>query len=165
MRAPPRPDERAGGRAREGSSRRLRRFAAAARHRDPELLLADIRRELADDLSLVDDEDAVRQRQDLLELGRDEQDRAAFVALLDEAPVDELDRADVEPARRLCSEQDARVAADLAREHDLLLVSARERRGACARAAAADVELLQQPPRARDQAAREEPAEARVRRL
>ena len=84
--------------------------------------------ELADDLALVDDEDPVGEREDLLELERDEQDRAALVALLDQAPVDELDRADVEAARRLRGDQDARVAVDLAREHDLLLVAARERR-------------------------------------
>ena len=79
---------------------------------------------------LVDDEDPVRERQDLLELERDEQDAAALVALGDEPPVDELDRADVEPARRLRGDQHARVAVDLAREDDLLLVAAREAAGA-----------------------------------
>ena len=52
-------------------------------------------------LALVDDEDPVGEREDLVELERDEQDRPALVALLDEPPVDELDRADVEAARRL----------------------------------------------------------------
>ena len=51
---------------------------------------------------------------------------------------------------------------DLAREHDLLLVAAGERRRARLRAAAAHVELLQQPSCTRDEAAREEPAELRV---
>ena len=85
-----------------------------------------VRRELTDDLALVDDEDPVGEREDLLELERDEQDAPPLVALLDEPPVDELDRADVEPARRLRGDQDARVAVDLAREHDLLLVAAGE---------------------------------------
>jgi hypothetical protein len=40
--------------------------------------------------------------------------------------VDELDRADVEPARRLRGDQHLRVAVDLAGEDDLLLVAARE---------------------------------------
>ena len=62
-------------------------------------------RVLADDLALVDDEDPVGEREDLLELEGDEEDRAALVPLLDEAPVDELDRADVEAARRLGSDQ------------------------------------------------------------
>ena len=41
--------------------------------------------------------------------------------------------------------QDARVARDLSRDDDLLLVAARERRRRRLRAAAADVELLQEP--------------------
>ena len=68
------------------------------------------------------------ERQHLLELERDEQDRPALVSLLDEASVDELDRADVEPARRLGGDQHLRVALDLAREDHLLLVAAGERR-------------------------------------
>ena len=70
-----------------------------------------------------------------------------------EAAVDELDRADVEPARRLRGDQDARVAVDLAREHDLLLVAAGEAARARLRAAAADVVLLDQPGAALDEAA------------
>ena len=69
------------------------------------------------------------ERQDLLELERDEQDGAALVALLDEPAVDELDRADVEPARRLAGDEHPRVALDLACDDDLLLVAAREGRG------------------------------------
>ena len=99
---------------------------AAADHRDAELLLGDARRELAHDLALEDDEDPVGEREDLLELERDEQDAAALVALLDEPAVDELDRADVEPARRLGGDQHLRVAVDLAREDHLLLVAAGE---------------------------------------
>src|SRR3954447_4239492 len=119
-------------------------FAPAARHREAQLLLRCGRRELADDASLVDDEDPVRQREDLLELERHEQDRPTGVPLLDQAAVDELDRAHVEAARRLRGDQHLRVAVDLAREHDLLLVPARERRGRRRRAPAADVELLQE---------------------
>ena len=59
------------------SSGRLRSRAAAG-HREAELLLGRGRRELADDPALVDDEDAVGEREDLLELERDEQDRAAL---------------------------------------------------------------------------------------
>src|SRR5207253_657536 len=73
----------------------------AARHRDSELLLGGVGPELSSDPTLVDDEDPVGQREDLVELEGDEQDRAALVALLDEPPVDELDRPDVEPSRRL----------------------------------------------------------------
>ena len=66
--------------------------------------------------------------EDLVELERDEQHRPALVALLDQPAVDELDRADVEPARRLGGDQHAWVAVDLAGEDHLLLVAAREAR-------------------------------------
>src|SRR5438477_12846603 len=94
---------------------RLRRAYGSCRlppagHRDPQLLLSRVRRVLADDLSLVDDEDPVGQRENLFELERDEQHTDARVALLDQPPVHELDRADVETARRLRGDQDARVA-------------------------------------------------------
>src|SRR5688500_11798678 len=96
----------------------------AAGHRDAERLLGDTRWELPDDPALEDDEDPVGERQDLVQLEGDEQHAAAFVALPDEAAVDELDRADVEAARRLCGDQDLRIAVDLPGEHHLLLVAA-----------------------------------------
>ena len=57
--------------------------------------------------------------------------------------VDELDRADVDAARRLADQQHPRRLADLAREHELLLVAAGEARR-CARSgvARAHVEAL-----------------------
>ena len=55
--------------------------------------------------ALVDHEDPVGEGEDLFQLQRDEQDCTALVALLDEAAVDELDRADVEAARRLGRDQ------------------------------------------------------------
>ena len=143
-----------------GVDRRSRRLPARAGHRDAELVLGDARSELADDLALVEHEDPVGEREDLLELERDEQHCAALVPLLDEPAVDELDRADVETARRLRRDQHLRVAVDLAREHDLLLVAAREATGERLRPAAANVELLQQAASLLRQALREEPAEA-----
>src|SRR5581483_1084139 len=101
----------------------------------------------------------------LVELERDEEDRPPLVALLDQPAVDELDRADVEAARRLRGDQHLRVAIDLAREDHLLLVAARERAGARQRTAAADVELADQPPRPLDEPTWEEPAPPGCRRL
>ena len=72
-----------------------------AEHLEPDLLLGDLAGVLADDLALVQDEDPVGEREDLVELERDEQDRPALVALRDDPPVQVLDRADVEPARGL----------------------------------------------------------------
>ena len=143
----------------------MRVLASAAEHLEPDLLLRHLARVLADDLALVDHEDPVREREDLVELERDEQDRAALVALGDEPPVEVLDRADVEAARRLRRDEHLRVAGDLPRGDELLLVAARERAGRRERPAAAHVELVDQVPRARNEPLREEPAPTRVRRL
>ena len=127
---------------------RLLAHAAASALRPPPVMAMPsssseaVGRELAHDLALVDDEDAVGQRAHLLELQRDEQDAAARVALGDQAAVDELDRADVQAARGLRGDEHARVARDLARDDALLLVAARQRRGQRCRAAAAHVVLL-----------------------
>ena len=146
------------------SLRSRRRLLPAAEHLEADLLLARARRVLADDPSLVHDEDAVGQREHLVELERDEQDRVTRVALGDQPPMDVLDRADVEPARRLRRDQDDRVARDLARDDDLLLVAAGERPREGERAAAADVELLDQAHRPLHEPRGVEPAVLRVRR-
>src|SRR5207253_1535127 len=101
------------------SARSRNRLAArTAGHGDPQLLFGHARRVLADDAALVDDEDPVGEREDLVELERDEQDGLALVALLDEAAVHVLDRADVETARRLRGDQHVRGARDLAAADD-----------------------------------------------
>src|SRR5215210_3512497 len=99
------PLETLGASAREAPS--SCRLLSPACHGDPELFLGDAGRVLADDPALVDDEDTVRQRQDLLELERDEQDRPAFVTFFHESAVDELDRPHVKAAGRLCRHEDA----------------------------------------------------------
>ena len=68
-------------------------------------------RALAGDAAVEHHEDAVGERHDLVELDRDEQDRVAGVAQRDEPAVDELDRADVDAARRLADQQHLRVRA------------------------------------------------------
>src|SRR5205085_6412426 len=133
---------------------------AAAGHRDAELFLADLRRILADDAALVDHENPVGERQDLVELERHEEDGSSRVAFGHEPLVHELDRADVEASSRLRRDQHPRVPRDLARDDDLLLISAGERPGAGLWAAASHVVLLEESARVRDHAARIEPAEA-----
>ena len=140
-------------------------FPPAPSISSPICVLRDLAGVLAGDLALVDDEDPVGEREDLLELERDEQDRAALVALGDEAAVEELDRPHVEAARRLGRDQHLRVARDLARDDDLLLVAAGEAARARLRAAAAHVELLDQPCGALDHPRGKQPAPLRVRRL
>src|SRR5579871_1878320 len=146
-----------------GADASCRLLAPAAGHGEPELFLGRGRRELADDPALVDHEDAIREREDLLELERDEEHRSAGVALLDETAVHELDRADVESARRLRGDEHLRVGVDLAREHDLLLIAAGQRARRRGRRAAAYVELTQQPARALGHRAEVEQPAARIR--
>src|ERR1700677_1768837 len=64
--------------------------------------------------------------------------------------MDELDRADVDAARRLPHEYDGGISLDLAREYDLLLVAAREIGGLEQRGAGTDVVGLHLPRLVRD---------------
>ena len=64
-----------------------------------------------------------------------------------EPRVDELDRADVDAARRLRGEQHLKVAPHLAGDDDLLLVAAGECARRQERIGGADVERLDLPPR------------------
>ena len=82
--------------------------------------------ELADDLALVDDEDPVGERADLVEVLAHEQDRDAACSGLAEVRVHRLDRADVEPARRLGDDEDERIVVELSPEDELLEVAAGE---------------------------------------
>ena len=66
-----------------------------------------VARQLAGDAAAAHHQDAVGQRQDLVELGRDQQHRPARVAQRDDAAVDELDGADVDAAGRLADQQHA----------------------------------------------------------
>src|SRR3954464_2979363 len=129
-------------RARPGRLDRSRRPPTAAGHQESELLLRCVGCDLADDPPLVDHEDAVRERPDLLGLQRHEEDPAPGVALGDEPPMHELDRADVEAARGLMGDQEPGVGRDLTRDADLLLVAARQRRRERRIVAATDVVLL-----------------------
>ena len=61
----------------------------------------------------VDRQDPVGEREDLLELERDEENAFSSVTGSDELLMDELDRTDVEPARRLDGKEYARLPADL----------------------------------------------------
>src|SRR5262245_26544449 len=134
-----------------------------AGHGDPELLLAHVRAVFPDDLTLVDHENAIREREDLIQLERDEQDATALVSLLHETTMDELDRPDVQTACRLCRDEHLRVARHLACDHDLLLVAAGEGRGGRLRIAAANIEFLEQAHGPLHEAPRVEPAPLRVR--
>ena len=121
-----------GGRSRRAASCRLRGLAAGSLPpvaiSSPTSSLFAVRpSRIGHDLASIHDGDPVGQLQDLVELGRDEQDGGAGVALGDRLAVDELDAADVQAARRLIEDEQLQVAAELARHDDLLLVAARQR--------------------------------------
>ena len=72
--------------------------------------------------------DPVGEPQDLLDLVGDEQDRDAARGELDEQLVDVALGADVDAAGRLVGDEHRRVGEQGAREHELLLVAAGQRR-------------------------------------
>ena len=89
--------------------------------------MASLPVERPDEPAAVEHTDPVGERQDLVEFGRDEQDRGSPVAEFDDLLVDELDRPDVEAAGRLGDDEHLDVAGQLAGDDHLLLVAARER--------------------------------------
>src|SRR5271165_4186693 len=114
-----------------------------ARHQEAEVLSVDLLGlSLARDAPAAKHDDAVGQGEYLVELDGHQQQRLARVALGDDALVDEFDRADVDAARRLADQKDLRVALDLAREHELLLIAAGEIGGLEQRRARPHVEGL-----------------------
>ena len=94
-----------------------------------------------DQLAAVEHADPVRELEDLVELGGDQQDGGAGVALGDGLAMDELDAADVQAARRLVEDQQLQLAPELARDDDLLLVAAGEGAGGAVGRRRPDVEL------------------------
>src|SRR3712207_4099729 len=134
-------------------------------HQETELLVGGLGADLADDSARVQDDYAVGERADLLQLQRDQEYRLALGALLEELAVDELYGAHVHAAGRLGGYDDAGVAVELAREDGLLLVSARERAGSGVRVRGPDVVSAQRLGGAAAHDLREDPTEPGERRL
>src|SRR5919204_3398447 len=106
---------------------RLLVAGAGAGHVEPELAHGRLRAgELGDDAAVVDHPDAVGERQDLLQVGGDQQHRQALVAGGHQLLPDELGGADVEAPGRVGGDQQLGAAGELARQHQLLLVAAGE---------------------------------------
>src|SRR5918998_3228462 len=134
-------------------------------HQESELLVCCLRGDLADDLARVEDDYAVGERADLLQLQRDQEYRLALRALLEELAVNELYGAHVHAAGRLGGYDDAGVAGELASQDGLLLVSARERAGPGVRVGGPDVVRAQRLRGAAAHDVREDPTEPGERRL
>ena len=116
-------------------------------------------------LPFVHDRDPVRQRVDLVEFRRDDQHRHAVIALLDDAPVHELDRAHVQPAGRLAGHEHLVLLPELPGQDHLLLVAAGQRAHRRGRRAGPDVEFTDQLGRPAGHRAEVEPDPRRERRL
>ena len=82
--------------------------------------------DLADLAPVAQHRDPVADRDQFVELGRRHQQRQALLAQLADQRHDLRVRADVDAARRLVENEDARVGDQRARQHDLLLVAARQ---------------------------------------
>src|SRR4051794_1957754 len=106
-----------------GRRRRLRLDVSRGRVHDA-LLGGALARDLRRDPALVQDEDAIRHREDLGQVARDEQDRETRRGEVRDDPVDLHLRADVDAARRLVEDQHRRLRREPLREHHLLLVAA-----------------------------------------
>ena len=80
----------------------------------------------AADLAVAHDQDAVAHPDQLLDLRGDHQDAGAFGGQAVDDLVDLVLGADVDAARRLVEDEQARAAQQPLADHDLLLVAARE---------------------------------------
>src|SRR5258708_37406685 len=93
-------------------------------HQQTERALVGAGGQLADDGAVGHHEDAVGEGADLVELDRDEEDRAARGAQFEEAAMDELDGADIDAPRRLADPPQFRLPRDPAGADQLLLIAA-----------------------------------------
>src|SRR5918992_1616478 len=116
----------------------------AGRGAHDRLLVGLVARELAGEASLVHDQHAVRHREHLRQLARDQQDRQPPGRQAGDDAVPLALRPDVDPAGRLAEDQDLRVGREPLRDHDLLLVAARERADGDLQAGGPDLEPVRE---------------------
>src|SRR3982750_3354746 len=127
----------------------LRAPPGRARHRQRDVVdRALVARGLVGHLAAEEDDDAIRELEQLVQVDRDEHDRLALTAVLEQALVHVLGSAHVHALRGVGGDQHAVLARHLARDHDLLLVAARQREDGQVGIRRAHVVLLEQPPRA-----------------
>src|SRR5690348_3377264 len=96
-------------------------------HETQQAVLRRLRlRHLAHDMTRSQHEDALREREHLRQLARDEEDRRALTRELANERVNLCLGADVDAACGLVEDENPRAGGEPSREHDLLLVAARE---------------------------------------
>jgi hypothetical protein len=118
-----------------------------------------------DEAALVHHVEAIGQSEDLGKLGRHEQHRAARVALGQQPPMNRVDRAEIDPARRVRGEQHRRRARQLTRNDQLLLIAAGQLAGEALRLRRAHVVVVEHALRARAEPTRIEKRALAERRL
>ena len=142
--------------ARRRHGRRVRgrgRSRHAASPREDELADAGLRTRTdldhAGDAAGVHDRDPVGEVDELVEVGRDDEDGDAAIGELADALADRGDRPDVEAVGRLAEDDDARIERELASEDRLLDVAAAELADRRPLGRGPDVELLDERSRGR----------------
>ena len=104
-----------------------------AEHHAPERVDARLRAaDLAGDPALVEADDAVRKRKNLVQRFGDEQNRAAPIAEGGDQAMDEGRPGDVDPARGLRGDKQLRFALEFAGDGEALLIAAGEAAGGIA---------------------------------
>src|SRR6184192_71067 len=123
------------------------RMRLRPQHHAAELLVGGGWGGLSRGTAVVEDEDAIAERAQLVEVERDDEHRRALGACVAQRVVDAAGSAEVETARRLYRDHQPRrrAAGELARCDQFLLVAAREIAGAGERLGRADVEFADQP--------------------
>ena len=106
----------------------MQRFSRLGAERRPEdlFLVQFVLGELRHDQAAPHDQDPVRQAEDLLDLGRDEEDAHPTRRQRDDQLVEGALGADVDAASRFVEQQHPRRFEEPLREEDLLLIAARE---------------------------------------
>ena len=120
----------------------------ARREHDDRVFVHRFARHFADNAAVPHDDDAVADADQLGHLRRDHDHRPALRRERGDEAIDLLLGADVDSARRLVDDDDARIELHHFREQQLLLVAARHLAGKEALVADPDVEALESPRRA-----------------
>src|SRR5437899_3134290 len=129
----PRPREAEGAGEVKGSTRRKK--SSMIDHSTADRLAVRRTLEFADDRAPAHHADAVRQAQDLVEILADQHDRRAAFARCDQTLMHGGAGADVEASARAVCDHDVGLAAEFAREDELLRIAAGQERGLLADAA------------------------------
>src|SRR6266852_1696380 len=112
-----------------------------ATHQEANLLWSDLMdRPRIGEQALIDDGDAVAEREDLVEILRDDENRRARLGEVNERLIDRRAGARVDPPGRLADDEHAGRLEDLAADDEFLQVAAREAARLGLRPARPDIE-------------------------